>query len=71
MQLSHPHLNLVIEVPDDALKAHLAQGWLQVVDIDPVPSKSATKDVWVDYAESTGMDDAEEHTKQDLVDRYS
>lgn len=36
------------------------------------PSKSALKEEWVDYAVSQGLDrdEAEEYTKQDLVDEY-
>jgi hypothetical protein len=37
---------------------------------DP-PAKSASKDEWVEFAESQGDDDAASKTKQELIDEHS
>lgn len=37
---------------------------------DELPAKSATKDEWVAYAESQGLDDADSFTKAELIERY-
>lgn len=71
--LSHPHMSLVVDVADEAVAAHLAQGWVQVVDVNTKPTQSDTKAAWVDYAVSAGLEraDAESATKQDLIDLYT
>jgi hypothetical protein len=65
-----PRSSVAVTVSDARAERLLASGW--TTGGADVPTKSASKAEWVDYAVSQGMsrDDAESSTKADLVEQY-
>lgn len=69
VELKHPN-GSVTRQPETTARALKKRGWVDVHETPP--AKSAPKQEWVDHAVAKGADpaEAEEATKDDLIDAY-
>lgn len=71
VRLRHPDSQTVVEVSESRAEVLKGRGYT-VEDVTDVPNVSDKKSAWVDYAVGRGLDrnEAEELTKDELVERY-
>jgi hypothetical protein len=72
MRRYHPKLDTTVDVNPRQAAVLEQSGWVDPAEPQPAavgdrPADSVTKDVWVDYAESLGLDTAG-LTKQQIID---